>query len=79
MGKISISIDEQTETWLNEQAGDDVDSYVNELIRKDQKRKAAEAELCRMLDEAEASGLSERTPQEIMQDVERQLRADGRI
>lgn len=65
MGKISISIDEQTQTWLDQQAGADVDAYVNELIRKDQQCKAAETELCQMLDEAEASGFSERSAKDI--------------
>ncbi|MBW8882471.1 MAG: hypothetical protein JF615_13940 [Asticcacaulis sp.] len=79
MGKLSISLDEQAENWLHEQAGEDVSAYVNTLIHKDQERKAAEAELCRMIDKAVASGISPRTPQEIMEDVRTRMQADGRL
>ncbi len=79
MGKLSISLDEQSETWLHEQAGEDVSSYVNALVHKDRERKAAEAELCGMIDKAIASGISPRTPHEIMEDVRQRMRADGRL
>lgn len=64
MGKISISLDDQSWSWLEEQAGD-AETYVNALIHQDQQRKAAEAELRDMLEEADASGVSERTVDDI--------------
>ncbi len=79
MGKLSISLDEQAESWLHEQAGEDVSAYVNALVHKDQERKAAEAELCAIIDKAIASGISPRTPQQIMEDVRRRMQADGRL
>lgn len=79
MGKLHISLDDSTETWLHEQAGEDVSAYVGDLIVKDRLRKAAEDELRQMLDKAAASGISPRTPQQIMEDVRRKLRADGRL
>lgn len=79
MGVHKISFDDKTESWLHEQADGDVDGYVNSLVQRDQRRKAAEAELRHMLDKAEASGISKRTPQEIMADVKARLIADGRI
>ena len=69
MGKISISLDDQSWSWLEEQAGD-AEAYVNDLIHKDQQRKAAEAELRHMLEKADASGVSERTVDDIWADAQ---------
>lgn len=79
MGKITISVDDATANLLHQRGGDDVGSYISELVRRDSERKAAEAELGRMLDEAEAGGFSERTPHQIMTDVKARLRTDGRL
>ena len=65
MGKITISVDEATANLLHQQGGDDVGSYIADLVRKDSVRKQAEAELGRMLDEADASGFSEKTVEDI--------------
>jgi antitoxin ParD1/3/4 len=69
MGKISISLDDQSWSWLEAQAGD-AETYVNALIHQDQQRKAAEAELRDMLEEADASGISERTAGDIWAEAE---------
>ncbi|HTN40608.1 MAG TPA: hypothetical protein VLZ84_05615 [Asticcacaulis sp.] len=69
MGKISISLDEEAGAWVQSQAGD-AETYVNDLIHKDQQRKAAEAELRDMLEEADASGVSERTIDDIWADAQ---------
>lgn len=53
--------------------------YFRDLIRRDQDRRRAEGELRRMLEEAEASGVSERTIPEIMADVKARMKADGRL
>ena len=45
--------------------------YFRDLIRRDQDRREAETQLRCMLDEAEASGKSDRTPQEIWAEAER--------
>ncbi|MGI9302302.1 MAG: ribbon-helix-helix domain-containing protein, partial [Gammaproteobacteria bacterium] len=39
--------------------------YFRDLVRRDQARKSVEAELRRMLEEAEAGGISKRTVEEI--------------
>ncbi|MCR6658194.1 MAG: hypothetical protein NVV72_02180 [Asticcacaulis sp.] len=69
MGKMSVSLDEQSWSWLEEQAGD-AETYVNALIHQDQRRKAAEAELRRMLEEADSSGDSEATIEGIWAETE---------
>ncbi len=75
MSKLSISLSDQTSNWLHEQAGDDVSAYVEDLLRRDQMRKAAEAELGVLIDEAEASGFSEKTVDEIWAEAERDHKA----
>jgi antitoxin ParD1/3/4 len=69
MGKLSISLDEEAGAWVQAQGGD-AEAYVNELIHQDQERKAAEAELRQMLEEADASGVSERTVEDIWAEAE---------
>ena len=73
---ITITITEQMEEWVKSQVntgkyGNDSE-YFRDLVRSDQERRQAEIKLLNMLDEAEVSGLSERTPQEIWADVEAQ-------
>jgi|GEM_PF-1173475 len=78
MGKMSVSLDEQSWSWLEEQAGD-AEAYVNTLIHQDQQRKAAEAELRRMLENAHNSGIASRTPEQIMVDVTAELKLSDRL
>jgi antitoxin ParD1/3/4 len=68
MGKVSVSLDEQSWSWLEEQAAD-AESYVNALVHQDQQRKA-EAKLREMLEEADASGVSEATIEDIWAEAE---------
>ncbi len=53
--------------------------YFRDLIRRDQERREREAELRHMLEEAEASGVSERSALDIMADVKARMKADGRL
>ena len=76
MGKMSISLDEQSWSWLEAQAGD-AETYVNALVHQDQLRKAAEAELRDMLEEADASGVSEATVEDIWAEAEARFLARG--
>jgi antitoxin ParD1/3/4 len=83
MTRKTITIPEAMEDWVKAQiaagryANDS--EYFRDLIRRDQDRREAEAELRRMIDEAEASGESDRTVLDIMRDVEERMRADGRL
>ena len=47
--------------------------YFRDLVRKDQERREAENHLRYLLDEAESSGMSERSPQEIWAEAEIRL------
>jgi hypothetical protein len=77
MGKMSVSLDEQSWSWLEEQAGD-AETYVNALIHQDQQRKA-EAKLRDMLENARHSGVASRAPAQIMMDVQAELKLSGRL
>ena len=64
-----ITITDQMENWVKAQVdsgkyGNDSE-YFQDLIRRDQNSRETETQLRFMLDEAEASGKSDRTPQAI--------------
>lgn len=69
MQRKTITITDQQENWVKSviESGDygNDSEYFRDLIRRDQARRSAESELRRLLEEAEASGFSERTPLEI--------------
>ena len=53
--------------------------YFRDLVRRDRERQQAEAKLLRLLEEAEASGVSDKDVHDIMDEVEERLRKDGRL
>ncbi|CAL4866763.1 hypothetical protein MMA231_01008 [Asticcacaulis sp. MM231] len=76
MGKMSISLDEQSRSWITGQT-DDAETYVNALVHQDQLHKAAEAKLRNMLDEADTSGVSEATVEDIWAKAEARHLSSG--
>ncbi|WP_347988682.1 type II toxin-antitoxin system ParD family antitoxin [Methylomonas sp. AM2-LC] len=77
MQRKTITITNQMENWVKAQVdsgkyGNDSE-YFRDLIRRDQDKRKAETTLLFMLDEAEASGISARSPQEIWASVENQF------
>lgn len=78
----TITITNQQDQWVKSviQSGDygNDSEYFRDLIRRDQERRLAEGKLRQMLKQADASGISDRTPQEIWEAaVARQKAADG--
>lgn len=76
MQRKTITITNQMEHWVKLQVnsgkyGNDSE-YFRDLVRCDQERKLAEMQIAGMLDDAESSGLSKRSPQEIWEDIEHQ-------
>ena len=74
MQRKTITITDQMETWVKTQVdsgkyGNDSE-YFRDLVRRDQERREAETNLRYLLDEAESSGMSDRSPQEIWAEVE---------
>lgn len=78
MGKLSIVMSDQVEKVVSDrvQSGEysDASEYVSDLVLQDQKKRAALAELGRMIDKADAGGFSERTPREIWEGAEARFR-----
>lgn len=83
MTRKTITISDSMEDWIKGQISNgryaSDSEYFRDLIRRDQERRAAEASIRAMLDEAEQSGISNRTVPEIMADAEKRMRADGRL
>ena len=74
MQRKTITITDQMENWVKAQVdsgkyGNDSE-YFRDLVRRDQEKREAKIQLRFMLDEAESSGISERTPQEIWKEAE---------
>lgn len=79
----TITITEKQDEWIKAQvsAGDFTNDseYLRDLIRRDQEATAKEQVLRQAIQEGLNSGVSDRTIEEIMGEVETRMRADGRI
>lgn len=79
----TISISDAMEDWVKAQIASgrysNDSEYFRDLIRRDQDRIQAEVELRTLLQRADASGISKRDVIGIMNDVESNMRADGRL
>jgi len=76
MQRKTITITSQMDSWVKTQVdsgkyGNDSE-YFRDLVRHDQARKKAEGQVLLLLDEAEESGLSDKTAQEIWAETEAQ-------
>lgn len=69
MATMNISLPDRMKKWVEKQVKTgryaNASDYVRDLIRERQDEAAATAELQRLIDEGLASGLSERSPEEI--------------
>ncbi|MDD5319809.1 MAG: type II toxin-antitoxin system ParD family antitoxin [Methylococcales bacterium] len=74
MQRKTITLTDQMEDWVKAQVesgkyGNDSE-YFRDLVRRDQERQEAETRLRSMLDDAEASGLSDLSPKDIWDHAE---------
>jgi len=69
MATMNVSLPEQMKDWVEARAAtgrySNASDYVRDLIRRDQQRAEAIATLQQVVDDALASGISPRTPDEI--------------
>ena len=83
MNRLTISIPEQMSAYVENQINSgrygNVSEYFRDLVRRDQDRATADAQLRALIQEGLASGLSERTVPEIMNRVEQRLKRTGQI
>lgn len=77
MATMNISLPEQMKTWVEAQSEDgkysNSSDFVRDLIRREQVRKEKIAHVQAMVDEGIASGISDRTVDDIMHEVEAEL------
>ena len=71
MATMNVSLPDPMKDWVEAQARNgrysNTSDYVRDLIRRDQDRQAAIAELQRLVDEGLASGVSDRSMGEILE------------
>ncbi|MBO1926796.1 type II toxin-antitoxin system ParD family antitoxin [Thiomicrorhabdus sp. 6S2-11] len=73
MHRKTITLTDQQDSWIKSQVelghfGNDSEC-IRSLLRKEMLRNEAEAELSQMIDDAEKSGLSEKTPKMVWDSV----------
>lgn len=77
MATMNVSLPDEMKLWAEAQAQDgrygNVSDYVHDLIRRDQERAVAIAELQALIDEGIASGVSEMSMDEIFEEAMRQF------
>jgi antitoxin ParD1/3/4 len=78
MATMNVSLPQEMKDWVEELArtGDYANSsdVVRDLIRRERERRQALAELQALVDEGMASGLSDRSVDQIMQDARQRAR-----
>ncbi len=83
MAKITISMPDRMSEYVagridTGQYGN-VSEFFRDLVRRDQERRQAIAELRELVDTAEASGVSPRQVPQVMKEVEARLRTHGKL
>ena len=83
MMRKTITIPAAMEDWVKAQIssgryGNDSE-YFRDLIRRDQERRSAESQLRVLIEEGLASGVSDKTPEDIRRAVTERLREDGKL
>ncbi|WP_126422644.1 type II toxin-antitoxin system ParD family antitoxin [Asticcacaulis sp.] len=83
MSSMSVSLSETMRGFIKSRvsSGDyhNESEYIRDLVRRDQERLSQELRLTKLLEEAEQSGLSDKSLPDIMQAVKQKLKADGRL
>lgn len=82
MTRLTISMPDQLNAYVEGQIAQgrygNVSEYFRDLIRRDQERRSeAMAELRAMIDKAEASGISQRSVEDIVAEAKREASAKG--
>lgn len=83
MSSMSVSLSETMRGFIKSRvsSGDyhNESEYIRDLVRRDQERLNQELRLAKLLEEAEQSGLSDKSLPDIMQAVKQKLKAGGRL
>lgn len=80
MATMNVSLPDPMKGWVEDQAQSgrysNASDYVRDLIRKDQERSAKIAQMQRMVDDARASGTSNRSLAEIRDEARQQANVE---
>jgi len=80
MATMNISLPDQMKEWIEQQVATgryaNVSDFVRDLIREDQEQAAAIAELRKIVETADASGISDLTIEDIRREVLLELGVD---
>jgi antitoxin ParD1/3/4 len=73
MATMNISLPDQMKAWVEEQVASgryaNSSDFIRDILRKEQSRERMYAELLKLAEEGLASGLSNRTPEQIREQV----------
>jgi antitoxin ParD1/3/4 len=83
MATMNISLPDKMKTWVEEQAKtgrySNASDYLRDLIRRDEERALAIAEMQALIDEGLASGISDKTPEEVFDEARRMFAAERAV
>lgn len=78
MATMNISLPDQMKAWVEAQTADgrysNSSDYVRDLIRRDQIKAEKIARMQELIDEGRASGISDRTPRQVIEEARARLR-----
>ncbi|MBJ7484263.1 type II toxin-antitoxin system ParD family antitoxin [Brevundimonas sp.] len=78
MATMNISLPDQMKAWVEAQSADgrysNSSDYVRDLIRREQIRAEQIANMQRLVDEGRASGVSDQSPRQIIDEIRAELR-----
>ena len=78
MATMNISLPDQMKAWVEAQSADgryaNSSDYVRDLIRKEQIKAEKIAHWRKLIEEADASGVSDQSPREVIEELRAQLR-----
>jgi antitoxin ParD1/3/4 len=79
MATMNVSLPDQMKDWVESRAAtgrwSNASDYVRDLIRRDQERAEKIAAMQALIDEAIASGISDRSMDDIVEDAKRRIAA----
>jgi antitoxin ParD1/3/4 len=82
MAKVTISMPDAMSVYVAARVEEgqygNVSEFFRDLVRRDQERRHADAHLRALIEEGEASGVDERTVEDIWAEVEAEVRQSGR-
>ena len=81
MATMNISLPDQMKAWVEEQTKDgryaNSSDVIRDLIRREQVKAEKIAKMQKLIDEGRASGISDKTPRQIIEEARAEIRERG--